>query len=198
MGNGDVSAGVSPQDGGRGQPVQTPCALPLEFEAFYLNHQEFFHDFAEIHLGSRRAAEQVVHQVFVEILKGWDDLLMHADFEQQTLAVLHRGVTHRLQRDERPPAFLNGHITSNLEAIRSQLEITAGTTDLYEAILDLPTRQFTVVVLRHLLGYPTKRIARYMGLDPRTVDYHGRKAKERLCIRLGLTAASKDQKGTGQ
>ncbi|CAM5657372.1 hypothetical protein GCM10010261_62510 [Streptomyces pilosus] len=54
------------------------------------------------------------------------------------------------------------------------------------------------MVLRHLLGYPTKRIARYMGLDPRTVDYHGRKAKERLCIRLGLTAASKDQKGTGQ
>ncbi|MFJ7969556.1 hypothetical protein [Streptomyces sp. NPDC096324] len=39
-----------------------------------------------------------------------------------------------------------------------------------------------------MLGYPTKRIARYMGLDTRTVDYHGRKGKERLRIQLGLPA----------
>ncbi|WP_234338007.1 sigma factor-like helix-turn-helix DNA-binding protein [Streptomyces sp. NRRL WC-3725] len=51
---------------------------------------------------------------------------------------------------------------------------------MYEAILQLPTRQFTVIVPRHLLGHPTKRIARNMGLDTRTVDYHGRKGKERL------------------
>ncbi|WP_330342523.1 sigma-70 region 4 domain-containing protein [Streptomyces sp. NBC_00557] len=43
------------------------------------------------------------------------------------------------------------------------MEIASSTNGLYEAILELPTRQFTVIVLRHLLGYPTKRIARYMG-----------------------------------
>ncbi|MGW1616518.1 sigma-70 family RNA polymerase sigma factor [Streptomyces sp. NPDC002285] len=200
MGNGDVDLDVSPQDGGHGQPVQDPPDLPLDFEAFYLGHQEFFHDFAEIHLGSRRAAEDVVHQVFLEILGGWDELLQQGDLEQQTLAVLHRGVTRRLDEDGRPPAFLiNGPIAKNLEAVRSQLEMSSSTNGLYEAILELPTRQFTVIVLRHLLGYPTTRIARYMGLDTRTVDYHGRKGKERLRIRLGPPAAlSKTRKGAGQ
>ncbi|MEV7160241.1 sigma-70 family RNA polymerase sigma factor [Streptomyces misionensis] len=197
MGNGDVSADVSPQDGGHGQPVQAPPELPLDFEGFYLGHQEFFHDFAEIHLGSRRTAEQVVHLVFLEILGSWDELLQQGDLEQQTLAVLHRGVTRRLRQDGRPPAFLiNGPITQNLNAVRSQLALSTSAGGLYEAILELPTRQFTVIVLRHLLGYPTKRIARYMGLDPRTVDYHGRKGKERLRIRLGLPApAARNKKG---
>ncbi|MDX2631810.1 sigma-70 family RNA polymerase sigma factor [Streptomyces scabiei] len=200
MGNGDVTTDVSPQDGGHGQPVQAPPELPLDFEAFYLGHQEFFHDFAEIHLGSRRVAEQVVHQVFLEILGGWYDLLQQGDLEQQTLAVLHRGVTRQLEEDGRPPAFLiNGPIAQNLEAVRSQMEISSSTGGLYEAILELPARQFTVIVLRYLLGYKTKQIARYMGLDTRTVDYHGRKGKERLRIRLGLPAApSKNKKGAAQ
>ncbi|MET9759978.1 sigma-70 family RNA polymerase sigma factor [Streptomyces sp. NPDC006372] len=200
MGNGDVSTDVSPQDGGKDQPVQAPPDLPLDFEGFYLGHQEFFHDFAEIHFGSRRTAERVIHQVFLEILGGWDELLQQGDLEQQTLAVLHRGVTRRLEEDGRPPAFLiNGPITKNLEAVRSQLELSSSADGLYEEILALPSRQFTVIVLRHLLGYPTKRIARYMGLDTRTVDYHGRKGKERLRIRLGLPATpGKTKKGTGQ
>ncbi|MFC4506073.1 MULTISPECIES: sigma-70 family RNA polymerase sigma factor [Streptomyces] len=199
MGDGDVGTDVSPQDGGHGQPVQAPPDLPLDFEGFYLGHQEFFHDFAEIHLGSRRTAEQVVHQVFLEILGGWDGLLQQGDLEQQTLAVLHRGVTRRLDADGRPPAFLiNGPIAMNLEAVRKEMELSSSADGVYEAILELSTRQFTVTVLRHLLGYPTKRIARYMGLDARTVDYHGRKAKERLRIRLGLPAAPKNKKGTGQ
>ncbi|MEU8851926.1 sigma-70 family RNA polymerase sigma factor [Streptomyces sp. NPDC048564] len=199
MANGDVSIDVSPQGGGHSRHVQDPPDLPLDFEAFYLGHQEFFHDFAEIHLGSRRTAEQVVHQVFLEILGGWDGLLQQGDLEQQTLAVLHRGVTRRLEGEGRPPAFLiNGPIAKNLEAVRSQLELNSTAGGLYEAILELPTRQFTVIVLRHLLGYPTKRIARYMGLDTRTVDYHGRKGKERLRIRLDLPAAPKTKKGTGQ
>ncbi|MFD8813846.1 sigma-70 family RNA polymerase sigma factor [Streptomyces sp. NPDC059627] len=200
MGNGDVSTDASPQDGGHGQPVQAPPDLPLDFEGFYLGHQEFFHDFAEIHLGSRRVAEDVVHLVFLEILGGWDQLLQQVDLEQQTLAVLHRGVTRRLQADGRPPAFLiNGPIAKNLEAVRNELEISSSANGVYEAILELPPRQFTVIVLRHLLGYPTKRIARYMGLDTRTVDYHGRKAKERLRVRLDLPAPAKtSRKGAGQ
>lgn len=41
------------------------------------------------------------------------------------------------------------------------------------------------------MGYPTCRIARFMGLDERTVDYHGHKGKERLRTQLGLPATSK-------
>ncbi|MGW2355163.1 sigma-70 family RNA polymerase sigma factor [Actinacidiphila glaucinigra] len=200
MSNGDVDLDVSPEDGGRPQPVPEPPELPLDFEGFYLGHQEFFHDFAEIHLGSRRTSEQVVHQVFLEILGAWDELLAEGNLEQRALGVLHRCVTDRLQDDGRPPAFvINAPIARNLQAVRNQLELTPGTTGLYEAICNLPTRQFTVIALRYLLGYPTKRIARYMGLDVRTVDYHGRKGKERLRSQLGLPpAAGKNKKGPRQ
>ncbi|MFJ2509931.1 RNA polymerase sigma factor [Streptomyces griseoviridis] len=200
MGHGDVTTGVSPQDGGHGLPVPAPPpdGLPIDFEGFYLGHQEFFHAFAEIHLGSRRTAEQVVHEVFLEILGGWDSILQQGDLEQQTLAVLHRGVTRRLDHDGRPPAFLiNGPIAHNLAAVRSQLELDTRTDGLYAEILELPTRQFTVIVLRHLLGYPTKQIARFMGLDTKTVDYHGRRGKERLRIKLNLPADPTKKKRTG-
>ncbi|MFI9588099.1 hypothetical protein ACIHCQ_41390 [Streptomyces sp. NPDC052236] len=121
--NGDVDTDVSPQDGGHSQPVHEPPDLPLDFEAFYLGHQEFFHHFAKLHLGSRRVAEQVVHEVFLEILGGWNQLLQEGDLEQQTLVVLHRHVTDRLRRDGRPLAFvINAPIAHNLKAVRNQLE----------------------------------------------------------------------------
>ncbi|MER5466653.1 sigma-70 family RNA polymerase sigma factor [Streptomyces sp. NPDC002668] len=207
MSDDDVLGDVSPQEG-CGQPVRTPLSLPLDYEGFYLGHQEFFHAFAEIHLGSRRAAEEVVHQVFLEILAGWDQLLQEGDLEQRTLTVLHRHVTRRLEREGRTPAFvINGPIAQNLRAVRKELEIRDGTSGLYEAIAELPPRQFNVIVLRHLLGYKTARIARFMGLDARTVDYHGRKGKERLRVQLKLPAAPgknkpaatcKNKKGEGQ
>ncbi|MET7486783.1 hypothetical protein [Streptomyces sp. NPDC005538] len=41
-------------------------------------------------------AEDVVHHEFLEILGSWEQLLQQVDLEQQTLAVLHQGVTRRL------------------------------------------------------------------------------------------------------
>ncbi|MGW8374803.1 sigma-70 family RNA polymerase sigma factor [Streptomyces sp. ODS28] len=200
MKDGDVSKDVSPQDGGHRETVHAPTNLPLDFEGFYLGHQEFFHAFAEIHLGSRRAAEQVVHQVFLKILAGWNQLLKQNDLEEQALAVLHRCVTDRLRHDQRRAAFvINGPIAQQLKAVRHGLEFSTGSRGLYEAILELPPRQFTVIVLRYLLGYETKKIARYMGLDPRTVVYHCRKGKERLRVHLNLPEEPRRGKeGAGQ
>ncbi|MEU7046730.1 sigma-70 family RNA polymerase sigma factor [Streptomyces varsoviensis] len=168
--------------------------LPIDFEAFHLGHQEFFHTFAELHLGSRAAAEECVHRVFLEIRADRDGLLQEEGLEQHTLAVLHRHVTTQLEREQRDPAFIiNGPIARSLRAVRDELELAEGTCGLYEAITLLPPRQFTVIVLRHLMGYPTRQIARYMGLDERTVDYHGQCPRaagtgpwSRSCGELGL------------
>ncbi|MEU9015647.1 sigma-70 region 4 domain-containing protein [Streptomyces sp. NPDC048479] len=103
--------------------------------------------------------------------------------------------------------MINGPIAQNLRAVRKELEIKVGTSGLYEAIAALQPRQFKVIELRHLLGYKTARIALFMGLDARTVDYHGRKGKERLRVQPKLpatpgknkpAASGRDEKGEGQ
>ncbi|MFL4909536.1 sigma factor-like helix-turn-helix DNA-binding protein [Streptomyces sp. MMS24-I2-30] len=48
------------------------------------------------------------------------------------------------------------------------------------ALCALPSRQFDVTVLRYLWGCPTDDTAWYLGVTASTVDYHGRKAKDRL------------------
>jgi RNA polymerase sigma factor (sigma-70 family) len=180
----------------RSRAVDEPLALPLDFEAFVLSHQQFFHAYAELHCGSRPAAESIVHDVFLEILAVWDGLLQEDELERRTLAVLHRHVTRRLAREGRDPAYIiNGQIEQNLRALRGELELAESRIGLYEAISELPVRQYTVIVLRYLLGYPTGRIARFMSLDDRTVNYHCRRARERLGRKLGLPARTRAKQG---
>ncbi|MFH8993061.1 sigma-70 family RNA polymerase sigma factor [Streptomyces sp. NPDC017940] len=178
-----------PLQSGPDTPSALRTGLPIDYEGFYLGQQEFFHAFAELHLGHRSAAELVVHDVFLEILATWDDLLSEADLEQRAMAVLSRHVSGRLTQEQRPPAFvINAPISRNLAAIRAEMELAPSNAGLYEAMLDLPTRQYNAVVLRYVLNYPVTRIARYMGLDTRTVDYHIRKGRERLRVLLQLPA----------
>ncbi|MFD3941778.1 RNA polymerase sigma factor [Streptomyces sp. NPDC058579] len=138
--------------------MHTTFPLPLDFEAFVLSHQEFFHLYAELHCGNRTAAEVVVHEVFLKILTGWDGLLQEDELERRTLAVLHRHVTKRLAREGRDPAdIINGPISQNLGALCGELELAPSPIGLYEAISELPARSYTVIVMRFLMGTPPSR-----------------------------------------
>ncbi|WP_308251465.1 RNA polymerase sigma factor [Streptomyces albireticuli] len=50
----------------------------------------------------------------------------------------------------------------------------------------LPERQYDVIVLRYVLGYPTSRVAEIMGISPATVRSHVRGARRRLAHDLHL------------
>ncbi|MFE3476245.1 sigma-70 family RNA polymerase sigma factor [Streptomyces bacillaris] len=182
-----------------GGPVTEIVGLPLDFEGFVLGHQAFFHTYAELHLGSRPTAETVVHEVFLEIHAAWDGLLQEDELERRTLAVLHRHVARRLAREGRDPAYvINGQIQQRLRALRGELELSDSRLGLYAAISELPVRQYTVIVLRYLIGHSTKQVARFMSLDERTVNYHCRKAKDRLARQLGVATRAVRQKGQQQ
>lgn len=181
------------------QPVHVPLDLPLDFEAFYLGHQESFHAYAEIHFGSRTAAEDVIHRVFLEILGGWDELLRTGNVDQGAWAIVRRVVSGRLAEEGRAPAFvINGPIAQALRAVRDKLQAMESTSGLYAAIAELPRRQFEVIVLRYVLGYSTSKVAWYVGLDDRTVGHHIRRGKERLRIRLNLPADTRKKRGAEQ
>ncbi|MEU5002034.1 sigma-70 family RNA polymerase sigma factor [Streptomyces sp. NPDC021622] len=153
---------VHAEDGG--SPVAAAVLpLPLEFEALYLSNQEAFHSYALLYLGSNDAAEDAVHRAFLEILRHWDALLEESNLQQQTWAILRRVV-----------------ISQALGTFRTRLMLLRSEIGLYQAMGSLPPRQFDAIVMRHVLHCDTGKISWYMGVTPSTVDYHCRKAKERL------------------
>ncbi len=148
---------------GRSPVAEAPLPLPLEFEAHYLTNQEAFHEYALSFLGTNDLAEKAVHRAFLEILRHWSALLAESDLQQQTWAIVRRTV-----------------IAESLLGFREQLAAIDSGIGLYKALGNLPPRQFDVVVLRYIAKYDTKHISWYMGVTPSTVDYHCRKARERL------------------
>jgi RNA polymerase sigma-70 factor (ECF subfamily) len=161
----------SPEHGGK---------LPLDFEAFYLGHQEAFHAYAETHFGTHETAQETVHTAFLEILAAWPELLTSESLEQDAWAIVRRVVRDRLELATKSP------IADVLTDARDKLRMLESRSGLYEAIAELPNRQFEVIVLRYLIGYPTSKVAWYLGIDERTVGHHLRRGKERLRVVLGL------------
>ncbi|MFE4874876.1 RNA polymerase sigma factor [Streptomyces sp. NPDC056682] len=144
-------------------PVEAPLRLPLDFEAHYLMNQQAWHDYALWFLRTNDRAERAVHRGFLEILRHWDALLGESDLQQQTWAILRRVVIDEVLGDA-----------------RQQLLAMDSGIGLYPALGKLPQRQFDVIILRYILNYDTKRISWYLGITPSTVDYHCRRARERL------------------
>ncbi len=200
MSHNDAQEGSSQEYGlGLSQSMYVPLDLPIDFEAFYLGHQEAFHAYAEVHFGTRAAAEEVIHEVFLEIHAGWTELLSAGSLEQGAWAIVRRAVHDRLESEGRAPAFIiNGPIAQALATTKDRLQRMQSTTGLYEAIADLPGRQFEVIVLRYLLGYPTSKVAWFMGIDERTVGHHLRRGKERLRVKLGMPEERKKPKQKGE
>ncbi|MFD5557638.1 RNA polymerase sigma factor [Streptomyces sp. NPDC127068] len=151
------------EDDDGGPVVDAVLPLPLDFEAHYLINQEAFHEFALYVLGSNEEAEEAIHRVFLEILRHWDDLLEQRNLQAQTWAIMRRVV-----------------ISQSLLSKRLELSNVHTSIGLYAALSALPPRQFDVIVLRYVIKYSTNQISWYLGVTPSTVDYHCRKAKERL------------------
>ncbi|MGK4905223.1 sigma-70 family RNA polymerase sigma factor [Streptomyces albus] len=139
--------------------------LPLEFEALWVANQEDFHEFARLVSGSWWAAEETVHRAFLEILNLWDELLESSNMQADIWAIFRKTV-----------------ISQQLKSIRHELSHLepAEEIGLYRALRKLPPRQFDAIVLRQVMNVDTGKVAWYLGVTKRTVDYHCRKARERL------------------
>ncbi|WP_199784997.1 sigma-70 family RNA polymerase sigma factor [Streptomyces sp. Tu6071] len=138
-------------------PLEEPSSLEdYDFEAFYLSQQEFFHAYAELQLGTRAAAEELVHETFLKIQDSWEQIATEGKAEQQALLLLHAEVKWRLHIEGRDPSFVrNGPVRQhNLAAIREQLELHDSPRGLYAAIAALNDRQFDAVLVLWLIAAP--------------------------------------------
>jgi RNA polymerase sigma-70 factor (ECF subfamily) len=142
-----------------------PRPVPLEFEALWVANQEHFHQYARLVSGNWQAAEDTVHRAFLEILNLWDELLQSSNMQAEIWAIFRKTVV-----SQQLNSFRDGlcHLEPDEEI------------GLYRALRKLPPRQFDAIVLRQVMNLETSKIAWYLGVTNRTVDYHCRKAKERL------------------
>ncbi len=152
--------------------VRAPLTLPLEFEAHYITNQAAYHQYALAQLKTFEAAEEAVHRAFLEILRHWDGLLAESNLQQQTWAIMRRVVISQALID-------------------AQARLTTSDHPVHKALAKLPPKQFDAIVLRGWMNKSAEDIAWYMGVTTSTVDYHCRKARERLAQALGVTSRTK-------
>jgi RNA polymerase sigma-70 factor (ECF subfamily) len=169
------------------------AVLPETFTAFYSLHHKAYLRYAHIQLDSRAEAEQVVEDVFVQLANMWAHVLQQPNVDGYAWAALKEEVARRLE--------IQGHALALVEtaafaaarrASRGRFAVLESSLGLYGAIARLPERQYDVIVLRFVLGYPMRRVAELMGVSYGTVRSHVRGARRRLARDLGIDWATEE------
>lgn len=177
---------------GRGVTVASGLPQPLAnaFEAFYELHQEAWLRYALAQTGSLEAAEQVVDGVTMQLVDIWEYVLRQHDVDRYAWRLLKTTIVRWLNDHGAEPAFIEttafDRVAEAMNYSKQQFDVMEESLGLYTAISRLPERQYDVIILRYVLGYPDKRVAVLLGINPKTVRSHVRFAKQRLARELGI------------
>jgi RNA polymerase sigma factor (sigma-70 family) len=134
--------------------------------ALYREHALSLIRMAHIVLGSRVAAEDVVHDAFCGLYRRWDQL----SSTDKALSYLRSSVLNGCRSVFRaagkptlvPPRSLEDSAEAHALASERSREIIA-------ALRTLPDRQREVLVLRYYLGIDDEQIARDLQMNPSTI-----------------------------
>jgi RNA polymerase sigma factor (sigma-70 family) len=135
-------------------------------------------------LGNPAAAEDCVQECFVKAFQGWSRWRPDAPAE----AWLHRiainlAITHR--RKERLREVGQLLIRLGRPGPGRDPSVEAETSDLVDALRQLPAAQAAVIVLRHYHGYNNRELALALGVSERTVGARLALARTTLQALLG-------------
>ncbi|WP_369387202.1 RNA polymerase sigma factor [Streptomyces sp. CG1] len=166
--------------------------LPTAFWAFHNLYYRPYLEYAHIQLGDQHSAGELVHATFMDLALNWPDMMEDANHEAYAWALLRERIAEELHLQGRTPATVETAAFARvnraaLESVRDQLADMESALGLYAAISRLPERQFDVMVLLYVLGYPTDRTAHILGVTPATVRSQARHAKRKLARDLDLS-----------
>jgi len=130
---------------------------------------------ATLILGSPQAAQDVVHDAFVEVFQRWD-----GDIAQRG-AYLHQAVVNRC-RD----VLRRTTVARRYRRLFRPEDVPAIDAPLYDALATLPFKHRTAVVLRYYLDLTEAEIAACLGCPAGSVGPWIRRGLDRLATQLRL------------
>jgi RNA polymerase sigma factor (sigma-70 family) len=130
---------------------------------------------ATLILGSRPAAQDVVHDVFVEMLQKWGGDIA------EPAAYLQRAVVNRCRDSLRRMV-----VARRFRSLLRPEDVPAIDAPLYDALARLPFKHRTAVVLRYYLDLTEAEIAACLGCPTGSVGPWIRRGLDRLATQLRL------------
>ena len=140
--------------------------------ALYAEHALGLTRLAQVMLGDRAAAEDVVHDAFCGLCRRWGDLTDHRKAQSYLRSSVLNGCRSALRRRARgaPIPALSAEALGG-EGFSADVPLLASEDRraVLAALRRLPDRQREVLVLRYYLELPDAEIARAMGIGESTV-----------------------------
>ncbi|WP_165983847.1 RNA polymerase sigma factor [Streptomyces sp. YIM 98790] len=172
--------------------------LPAAWRGFHQQFYPVYLAYAELQLGDRKEAEELVHRVFVHLAVHWNRLMREEAPAAAAWAILKAGIAEVLIFLGRQPAMpetaaFRKVCRKVLSDVRDRFAVLESAIGLYTAIADLPERQFDVIVLQYVLGHRSPQVAQILGVAEATVRSHRTAARRKLGRELGLHAPQEDE-----
>nr|BFD88375.1 hypothetical protein StreXyl84_77760 [Streptomyces sp. Xyl84] len=183
--------------------------MPTALDAFYRMYARPQVRYAATILGSKEAAKAVVRHLYSHLALNWETILLeeggpeaYAWRELKLRVETHARMTTTPTADGRSTTTsANDRTTAVYEAVRATLSVMRtqmadleSPIGLYTAIAALPERQFDVIILLFVLGYPVKKVSKIMGIHEGTVRTHRRVARQSIAAKLGIDLSDDEEK----
>jgi RNA polymerase sigma-70 factor, ECF subfamily len=149
-------------------------------EELFRRHWPAAHRAAYLIVQDAAAAEDIAQEAFVSALRALDRF----DRRRPFAPWLHRIVANRAI-DWSRARTARREVQADEASIGGREDRAAPSSEVLEALADLPPEQRAVVVLRHLLGYTPGQVAGLLDLPRGTVNSRLRRALDRLAGELG-------------
>ncbi|GAA0274251.1 hypothetical protein GCM10010302_09860 [Streptomyces polychromogenes] len=167
-----------------------PLPSPSGFEDFFTGNYDRFHRFASMRGLDHHSAEDVVHQVFLEVLRRWDQVSSADQPMAYAYAILKMRIvdSHRERSRRAARELAMSDIPEPSVPATESTQAIAHREVLNDALVSLPERQRETVLLYYVMGYSGREVAELLGVSEATVSGHLLRARRSLARILRLPA----------
>jgi len=144
------------------EPDLQPSAAGTEFDALYRRFSPYVASIAIRLLGRDGEVDDLVQDVFVEVLRGMNKLREPAAFKGWLAQITVRTSTRRLRQRRLRRAFFLPEVLPDYETLAARsatAEQRAVIAHVYRALDRLPAKTRVIWILRHVLEEPLHAVA---------------------------------------